>query len=105
MIASLANGAQVVCNVKVGTLIEQLSLRYLEKNTITLGVGQSRTIYTKIEPQSASVKKLEWTSEYPSIARVDEQGKIIGKKQGTTKIRVSTMDGSGLKKTITGAMV
>lgn len=71
----------------------------LNKNTLDLFVGQDETLVPTVSPDNASNKTLKWTSSDPSIATVDQNGKVVGVKPGKVTITVATQDGSNLSKT------
>ncbi len=52
------------------------------------------TLTATIAPSDASNHMLTWTSEMPSIATVDENGKVKGIEAGETTITVTTVDGN-----------
>ena len=47
-----------------------------------------------VEPSNATNKKVTWKSSNPSVATVDENGKVKGLKEGKVTITVTTEDGS-----------
>ncbi len=56
----------------------------LNKTVLTLKVDQSETLEATVSPDNAA--KVEWKSEDPTTATVDENGKVTAKKQGVTKV-------------------
>lgn len=66
----------------------------LNKNTLSLENGQSETLVAAITPADATNKKLIWISSDPSVATVDDNGKITALKSGSTTILVVTEDGA-----------
>lgn len=100
VLISLDNGTSLSIDVKVGIEVSKLKINYLSDNQITLAKKQSRTIDVTITPKNASIKDLVWSSADKSIAAVNQQGKITGKKVGSTTITVETTDGSNLKEEI-----
>ncbi len=46
-----------------------------------------------MSPENATDKTVIWTSTKPAVATVDENGKVITVKAGTTTIRATTKDG------------
>ena len=47
-----------------------------------------------VRPSNATQKKVTWTSNDASVASVDSNGKVTGRKQGKAVITVTTVDGS-----------
>lgn len=62
---------------------EELRAAFTHKPTIT------------IEPQDASIQKLEWASSKPNIVAVDEEGNITGVNVGKAVVTGKATDGSG----------
>ncbi len=62
----------------------------------------TQTVGAKVYPANASIQKLTWTSSNPSVATVDQNGKVTASKKtaGTTIITATATDGSGVKATI-----
>ncbi len=52
-------------------------------------IGASYSISYSLIPINANTNKMEWTSSNPSVATVDRNGKVTGKKSGTTTITAS----------------
>ncbi|MCX7884201.1 MAG: Ig-like domain-containing protein [Caloramator sp.] len=65
----------------------------LNTTECSINVGESIELKAIIEPENATNKKVIWNCENSEIASVDENGKVTGKKEGQTKIIVSTEDG------------
>lgn len=81
------------CKVTVtpkGIPIESVSL---DKAELILSVGQSETLTVTISPDNATNKELTWNSSDPTIATVDENGKVTAIKEGETTITVTTTEG------------
>lgn len=65
----------------------------LEPETLTLLVGDMYTLEAKVEPEDASEQGLVWTSDDPSVAAVDAEGKVTATAPGTAVITVTTVEG------------
>lgn len=65
--------------------------------SITVGTYEPYLLFPFIEPFYATNQTFAYISEDPSIIEVNQNGKINGKKQGTTTITVMTTDGSHLQ--------
>lgn len=61
----------------------------LDKQTLTLKVGESVVLNAEVTPSNASNKALVWTSSDTGVAAVS-QGKVTAKKAGKSTIIVST---------------
>lgn len=65
----------------------------LDKNTLSLNVGDTERLTATVAPSDADDKTVSWTSEDTTIASVSTAGLVTAKKAGTTKITVKTTDG------------
>ena len=66
---------------------------YLNMISMDLIIGQSETLQVTISPSTASGNTLQWSSAIPSVATVNQNGKVTAVSEGTTIISVSTEDG------------
>ncbi len=62
----------------------------LNKNSLTLTVGESDTITATVTPSDASNKGVNWASSNPNVASVNESGTITAVSAGTATITVTT---------------
>jgi len=83
------NGKTATCSVTVSTDAPAATLS-LNKETLTLTEGASETLTATYTPDTA---KLTWTSSHPSIATVDNTGKVTAVTAGTATITVSSSAG------------
>lgn len=65
----------------------------LDKNTLSLNVGDTERLTATVAPSDADDKTVSWTSEDTTIASVSTAGLVTAKKAGSTKITVKTTDG------------
>ena len=73
----------------------------LNKNSITLGVGESYTL-TKSSPTGSDLSAAVFTSSNPSVVKVDPKtGKITALKIGSATVTVTTAGGASASCTIT----
>ena len=70
----------------------------LDKDSMTLAIGNEKTLVATVTPEDATNKKVTWKSSDSTIATVDENGKVTGIAAGEAIITVTTEDG---KKTAT----
>lgn len=61
---------------------------------IDLAVGKSRLLYPVITPETATNKKVTYTSSAPAVAKVFSNGKVQALSPGTATITATTEDGS-----------
>ena len=90
------NGMQANCVV---TVQEQISEIKLNKTTYNLGYHKTFLLKAKLKTNSATNKKLKWSSSKNSVVSVNKSGQIYGKKPGYATIKVKATDGSGAEAT------
>lgn len=89
----VGDGIEAISHVKV--IIPANEINFDNPSVQIIG-GESRMLNVNFNPVNASVKKLEWTSDNPSVVSVDDEGTIFGVKEGTSVITAKTTDGSNL---------
>jgi len=65
----------------------------LDKTTLTLATGESKTLTATVAPPNATNKAVIWSSSNTAIAAVDDNGKITAVAPGEATITVTTADG------------
>ncbi|MDO5074626.1 MAG: Ig-like domain-containing protein [Bacteroidales bacterium] len=65
----------------------------LDSKSKTLPLGAAFQLKATIRPANADNKVLKWTSSHPTVASVDQQGRVQALKVGKTTITVTTLDG------------
>lgn len=65
----------------------------LNKTSLELIIGESETLQATVSPSTASGSTLNWSSDIPSVATVDQNGKVTAVSEGTSIISVSSEDG------------
>ncbi|MBD7911442.1 Ig-like domain-containing protein [Clostridium cibarium] len=65
----------------------------LNKTTDNLQVGQADNLVATVTPDNATNKNVNWTSNDPSIATVDSNGKVTALKAGNVTITATTGNG------------
>ena len=68
----------------------------LSQSTATLLEGASLTLTATVAPDNATDKTLTWSSSNPSVATVDNMGKVTAIASGTATITATANDGSGV---------
>ena len=88
------------CNVTVKEEPATISVTEvsLNKNETTIEVGKTDTLTATVSPEDATNKNVTWESSDTTVATVDDSGLVLGVKEGTAIITVTTEDG---KKTAT----
>ncbi|MBP5656687.1 Ig-like domain-containing protein [Candidatus Saccharibacteria bacterium] len=68
-----------------------------KETSISVEKGHTTTVKVTVKPKSAKNKTIYWESKDKTIATVDDQGVIKGKKVGKTKIIASSANGKTVK--------
>lgn len=87
---SSSDGVQATCTVKCVIGVEAVELN---RSSMTLEKGKSKTLKATIEPTNATIKDVTWSSSDKSVATVDENGKVKAVKKGTAIITCKTKQG------------
>ncbi len=69
--------------------------------TASLNYGSTLVLKASVIPSNATNKKLTWKSSNTSVASVDQNGKVTGKKAGTSKVTVTASNGKSETCTVT----
>ncbi len=92
--ASTANSEKkTACEVTVSTV----AVTKIILSDITVQLGKKQILTATIEPATATVKTVTWSSDKPEIAKVDATtGEVEGKAEGDATITATAIDGSGI---------
>lgn len=77
----------------VSSAIIHVSSVALNKSTLTLGHGQTETLFAQVSPAFASDRSVTWSSSNTSVATVNGSGTVTAKSTGTATITATTTDG------------
>lgn len=66
----------------------------LDETSLTLKVGDTKTLVATVNPENASDKTITWTSSNPDVASVDEGGTITAIEKGIATITAKAGDKS-----------
>lgn len=93
--AKTADGSNITatCEVKVLKLVSDI---ILDVSSASLAEGQTLQLNATITPEQADDKTLQWISSNETIATVDQSGLVTAVAKGSAKIRVESVDGSGV---------
>lgn len=69
----------------------------LNKQSMSVNVGKTITLYATIEPEDAKDHSITWLSSNETIATVDANGKVTAISVGSVTISAIANDGSGVK--------
>lgn len=64
----------------------------LNKTSLSLSENENETLIATIEPEQATDKTIIWQSSDETIATVDNKGKVLALKAGTTTITATSVD-------------
>lgn len=101
--AITSNGIKVKCEVNV--VVAKVEKIVLNKASVQLNIGDKFNIQASIKPSNAENKELEYSSSNNSVVEVNDEGLVIAKGIGSTKIKVKAKDGSGKVATLNVAVV
>lgn len=91
-IKAAAGGKSASCIVTVSKKPVPVSSVTLNKTSLDLTKGESKTLTATVTPADATNKTVSWTSSNPSIASVDSKGKVTGTGNGSTTITAKAED-------------
>ncbi len=95
--ATTSNGKSATCVINVQEVITELALN---KNALSLVIGQTSTLKASAKPANLSNGTLTWTSSNAKVATVNSKGIVTAVAPGTATITVSNA-ASGLSDTCT----
>ena len=68
----------------------------LSQSSLSLTNGESARLTATISPSNATFQKVEWYSDNPRVADVNEQGVVTAYQNGTATIYAQSTDGSNI---------
>jgi len=68
----------------------------LNKDSTAIYIGGFEQLVATIEPSDAFITRLNWTSSNPTVATVNQTGKVTSRSIGTTTITATTTDGTNI---------
>jgi uncharacterized protein YjdB len=80
------------CEVRVVTPVDSITI---SSNYMTLYVGDNKSLTATIKPNNSTFRTAVWSSSDPSVALVDDGGRVTALKAGTATITARTQDNSG----------
>ena len=80
--------------VTVSKDVVQVTGVTLNRTTMNVAVNETIALTATVAPSDASNKAVVWSSSNTTVATVDANGRVTGKKDGTAVITVTTVDGS-----------
>ena len=91
--------AEAVGKKNVKSVTVKVDGKNAAKKTVTLHKGKKTTLEVSVSPHKAG-ERVTYTSSKKSVATVSKKGKVMAKKAGTAKIKI-TVSGKGYKKKAT----
>ena len=91
-IMAKAGGKTSTCIVTVSRKPVPVTSVTLDKESITLTKGESKTLVATVKPDGATYKALSWTSSDSNVASVDSKGKVTALAIGSATITVKADD-------------
>lgn len=89
-VTTVDGGFTAECKVTVKNPVTSVSLN---KNDVTLDIGDTEKLIADILPKNATVKDVIWTTSNEYIATVDSNGVVTALTSGEAVITVTTKDG------------
>ncbi len=68
----------------------------IEAGNKTVAAGSTVQLKASCSPDTASIQDVVWSSRDPSVAEVDRNGRVTGRKRGSVNITATAADGSGV---------
>lgn len=85
VITAECGGKKGECTIRYETIpVTSVTLSYTAINLLSVGgagIG-SKTLTATVKPDNATSKTVSWLSSNPSVASVDQNGKVTGKSEG-----------------------
>ena len=94
--ANDGSGVSASCVVTVEKKVVAVSKISLSQTAATLIEGEDLTLTAMVTPDDAADKSISWSSSNPSVATVDNTGKVTAVAAGTAIITATANDGSGV---------
>ena len=93
---TIDNGYVASCTVTVAAFTPATSVA-LDKAYLLLGAEvETYTLAATVSPSETTNKKVIWSSSNPTVATVDQNGKVSPLTAGTAYIRATSVDGAGI---------
>ena len=91
--ATTSDGSfRAVCAVTVLNDVEPITGLSLNKNSLSISVGDSETLLVTVTPSYATNPRVIWRSDNRGVATVSQEGEVIAIGPGSTVITVHTFD-------------
>ena len=94
IVAKTTDGSNLMATCEVN--VTGVTSLTLNESDITLYAGTSQTLVATISPSDVIVSTLQWQSSDPTVATVNQNGKVVALAAGTATITATTTDGTNL---------
>ncbi|MCI8377137.1 MAG: family 43 glycosylhydrolase [Lachnospiraceae bacterium] len=94
VIVNSSYGRSIACAVNVVGKVVAVTGIKLDKQSASVEEGGTLKLTASVLPEDATSKSVTWQSDDPSVATVDENGKVTGVKAGTATITVASKEDS-----------
>lgn len=84
---------EAVCRVTVENAVAKVTGVKVDPTSLSIYVGDSKTLTATVSPASAENKAVSWKSSNADVASVNASGRVNAINPGTTDITVTTADG------------
>jgi len=95
-ITAKAGDASSTCSVTVTESKVEVTSITLNKNSLALKAGESETLVATVLPVNATDKTVSWTSSNPSVATVNNAGKVTAVLNGSATITARAGNASAI---------
>lgn len=93
---AIINNQEVYATCTVNVLPILISGITLNQSSAEMRVTESLTLIPTIEPDNATIRTLQWTTNAPSIASVNQEGVVTAHMLGEANITARATDGSNI---------
>lgn len=97
IVTTVESNLKATCTISVKEYVESIEI---SGNPERLNVGESVTLVATVGTETASNKAVIWTSSNPTIATVDQNGKVTGHTPGNVVITATAADGGGVSDSV-----
>ena len=94
-------GGFVVEFDEISTTTKDVSGVRLGQSRLSVGAGETALLRAEVVPAAATNQNLTWSSSRPSVASVDEFGRVTGLKKGSSVITATAHSGKSAACTVT----
>ena len=85
-IIARAEEYSATCSVVVSAKKFPVTAVRIDKSSLELIVGETKTLKATVEPENATEKTITWSSSKPSVATISENGEVMALSEGSTEI-------------------